>query len=470
MFWRQGIRPVTMIKQVGADAEALFTSLDGGKALRERILALIDEACGKAENHVVAVNIMTFSFTDPIIADALVTAARTPGLTIRLIADWTQRAADGHQQVGRLADLAVPGLRVRYKKDQPYIWDTDDERMRWSYRASRGMLHHKTLSVIVDGEPWRLLCGSANWTDTAAGSYENLLVLSDSTAGCRIVMSRVELEFEALWSDGTASLSAADAQAHYETIAESYRRDARAEPSMIDGLARGRADPLQLMSERHYDALGRAPEEYEIAFSARHPDESKASAGYSELNRNRLITLTGPTRKTKIVPLTITTLALDFIFRARPGETLLVAMYGLSTRVPEYGALLHMARRGVQLRILLDGRVSRRVAEALARVCESERLPIEVRHGFRTMHQKYVVNVDSADVLSGTANMSTDASDRHSEHRLAVPGHPSLARQFTADFETIWNRVTDPEKREGEREPQSRNPRDAPAQPNNEAT
>ncbi len=333
-----------------------------------------------------------------------------------------------------------------------------DARMRWSYRASRGMLHHKTLSVIVDGEPWRLVCGSANWTDTAAGSYENLLILSDSTAGCRNLMSRVQLEFEALWSDGTASLSAADAQAHYEAVADYYRRNAHSEPATIDGLPRGAAEPLQLMNPAHYSPVGwLSPARYEIAFSARRSHELTSRAGYSELNSNRLITLTGPTGKTKIVPLTITTLALDFVFRSRPGETLLVAMYGLSTRVPEYGALLEMARRGVRLRILLDGKVGRRTADALARVCESERLPIQVRYGFRTMHQKYVVNIDSADVLTGTANMSTDASARHSEHRLRMLGHHDLARQFTADFETIWSRVDHPElrspgKREGEPE------------------
>jgi phosphatidylserine/phosphatidylglycerophosphate/cardiolipin synthase-like enzyme len=59
------------------------------------------------------------------------------------------------------------------------------------------------------------------------------------------------------------------------------------------------------------------------------------------------------------------------------------------------------------------------------------------------MHQKYVVNVDTAVVLTGTANMSTDASTRHSEHRIRVSANPGLADQFIADFETIWTRVTD---------------------------
>jgi PLD-like domain len=53
------------------------------------------------------------------------------------------------------------------------------------------------------------------------------------------------------------------------------------------------------------------------------------------------------------------------------------------------------------------------------------------------MHEKYIVNVDTATVLAGTANMSTDAWGRHSEHRIKVSGNGRLAEQFATDFETI---------------------------------
>jgi hypothetical protein len=38
--------------------------------------------------------------------------------------------------------------------------------------------------------------------------------------------------------------------------------------------------------------------------------------------------------------------------------------------------------------------------------------------------------------------MSIDASMRHSEHRIRVLGNNSLADQFAADFQAIWNRVS----------------------------
>jgi hypothetical protein len=75
--------------------------------------------------------------------------------------------------------------------------------MRRSYQASRGMLHHKTLSVVVDGEPAQLLFQSSNWSAKAVDSYENLLIVDNSTGGCRELMSRMEDEFAALWSDDT---------------------------------------------------------------------------------------------------------------------------------------------------------------------------------------------------------------------------------------------------------------------------
>jgi phosphatidylserine/phosphatidylglycerophosphate/cardiolipin synthase-like enzyme len=436
--------------------EAFFSSVVGGDALRARVIGLIADASSKAGEHAVDVNVMTFAFTDSTIADALAVAAQHPRLSIRLIADWTQRADDGRQQVGRLAELGLPNLRVRYKKDQPYIWDASDGRMRWSYHASLGMLHHKTLSVVVDGEPSWLVCGSCNWSAKAADSYENLLVVTDSTAGCRELMSRMEDEFAALWSDGTASLAPDDAQAHYEAVAETYRQQAMAAPAPKNGVdsgpvASGPAGTPGALSLRHDTRSGSASNkggiepispDILISFSARRPHEEQSNAGYAESNRRRRITLCTPGGRAKRVPLTITTLALDVIYRARPGETLLIAMYGLSTRVPEYGALLNAARRGVCLRILLDRKVGKKAAESLSQVRQREQLPIQVKSGHRMMHEKYIVNVDTGTVLTGTANMSTDASGRHSEHRIRVLGNSALADQFATDFETIWSRVS----------------------------
>jgi phosphatidylserine/phosphatidylglycerophosphate/cardiolipin synthase-like enzyme len=434
--------------------EALFSSHLGGEGLRDRVLQLIAEASVLARSRPVDLHIMTFSFTDQKIADLLAASAvQHPSMTVRVLADWSQRIRARGQQVGHLEKLNLPNLQVRYKNDQPYTWDPAGGRLRWSYHASRGLLHHKTLCVLVDKCPWKLACGSFNWTANATKSYENLLVLSAQQTGSRELISRIELEFEAMWSDGRATLAPEEADFHYKAILGEFRHDATVLPRDIVGWPHGKGERLRTLNPSWYPSSESETDSFNsqespatiqkyVAFSARRPDETMAQRGYAELNRTQHFSLRKPSGRTKHVPLTITNLALDTIFRAASGDVLKIAMYGLSIRVPEYGAFLDAARRGVRLFVLLDGNVGAEVIGrfAIARLVED--LPIEVRAGRRMMHQKYVVNPNSCTVLTGTANMSTDSSTRHSEHCILVRGCPELAAQFNADFETMWGRLT----------------------------
>ncbi len=388
---------------------------------------------------------MTFSFTDEVISDAFVsTAVRNPGIVIRVLADWTQRAKDGRQQVGRLADAGLPNLQVRYKRDQPYIWDARSDRLRWSYHASRGMLHHKTLSVVVDGMPWCLACGSFNWSGGGRTGYENVVIVSGECKSCRDLMSRMDAEFRALWSDERESFSPEGAQAYYDFIKRSAgnavaNSDGRGmTPNPLSGLGQlmstsKSATPLE-SKEGAVTLDDSDVADVLIAFSARRYNEARGGNGYAEINRQRQILLRLPSGKRKRAPLTITSLALDLIYRARPGDTLRVAMYGLSRRVAEYEALIDATRRGVNVRLLLDRKVGRRTAESLLQVASRESLPITVKAGRRVMHEKYIVNKDGATVLTGTANMSTDASERHSEHRMLIFAKPHAGPLILGGF------------------------------------
>ncbi|MGD0720175.1 MAG: phospholipase D-like domain-containing protein [Roseiarcus sp.] len=435
--------------------EALFASLHGGETLRGRLLGLVAEASALAAANRVDLHVMTFAFTDEELAEALAqAAARRPTLTVRIIADWSQRTRARGQQVGRLTRLGLSNLDIRYKKDQPYVWDAAAGHMRWSYNVSRGLLHHKTLGVLANGRPWRLACGSFNWTASAARSYENLMIVTPERMGPRRLMARVELEFEALWSNGGDTLSAEEAGRHYQAIVDAYRRDPSIAPVAIQGVTGAGAAPLRILDPEEFPTgleseCMESPDEpprpgrprVEIAFSARGPEETKGRRGYADCNRAQRFLLRTASGKAKRVPLTITNLALDTIFGAAPGQTLKIAMYGLSARVAEYNALLDAARRGVRVLALLDRAVGSDVVARLAAVGRLENLTVEVRTAGRMMHQKYVVLPESSTVLTGTANMTTDASARHSEHRIRVSGDPALAAQFSADFDTIWNRL-----------------------------
>jgi len=432
--------------------EALFTSLDGGGAVRQRLLDLVHEASALAATRRVDLHVMTFAFTDDRVADALIQAAsERPSLNVRLLADWSQRIRARGQKVGRLAALETSNLRVRYSLDQPYVWDEAAGHMRWSYHASRGLLHHKTLGILVERRPWKLACGSFNWTATAMKSYENLLVLTADDPASRALMSRVELEFEALWSDGQSTLSPYEAHRHYHSILEAYDRDPSMPPERVHGLARGTGEVLEALEgecppvrgTHQFTTPAYAPTDSDvaIAFSARGFGEACRQAGCAVVNQRQRMMLSTPAGRLRCVPVTLTNLALDTIFRTKPGHTLRIAMYGLSPRVPEFGALLDAARRGVRMQILLNRFSARQAAMRLIELRNAHALPIEVRTAGRMMHHKYMVEPETGTLVTGTANMSTDASRRHWEHRIRMRARPELAERYCSDFDEIWSRV-----------------------------
>ena len=422
--------------------EALFSSIDGGDELRERVVSVLREAAAAARRaQRVDVHVMTFSFTDETIARALAELAGTcPNVVVRIIADWNQGSSGDGRRLRQLEGASPGNMVVRYKHDQPYEWDSVRRRLRWSYHASRGLLHHKTLGVFVEGTPSALVCGSFNWTQKAAASYENLLILRDGDPTSVALMRAVEDEFEAMWSDGRATLSPEEAHAHYEAVLDEYRRNPGLAPGAVIGLARGADSPLALAAAGAGSFPAGGVRRLQLALAT----PGRAEAGYAPQNRARRLELRKPGGATEQVPLTLTNVALDVIARAQRGDRLLVAMYGISPRVPEYGALLDAARRGVRLQVLLDGHVGRSVLYRFAGAAHRERLPLRLRAAARMMHQKYIVHPETATVLTGTANLSTDASARHTEHRIVLRDHPELSARFQEDFDAIWSRTESP--------------------------
>jgi len=427
--------------------EALFSSLVGGTALHGRILRVLDDALAAGQARRIDIHIMTFSFTDAAIASALREAAAShPNVTIRIIADWRQGAPAAGHRVGDLERAGLPNLAVRYTHDQPYRWDVRRARLRWSYASSRGLLHHKTLSVLMDGEPWQLTCGSFNWTAKARDGYENLLIVDAKSREERELMRAVEREFEAMWCDGRITLSGEEARAHYLKILGEFRDNPTMSPMAVTGIAAGRDVVLGVLrgtdeSEATSSHAASSAGTLHIAFSSRGSVNAGHMRGYSAHNANRRFALHKSSGKVKDVPLTLSTLALDVIARARAGETLKVAMYALSARVPEYGALLDAARRGVDVQLLLDSAVGVAIHQQLTAVAEREHLPIDARFANRTMHQKYIVHPELVTVLTGTANLSTDSSLRHSEQRLLIRDDAALVNSFVNDFEAMWARA-----------------------------
>lgn len=113
-----------------------------------------------------SLDVCVFTITDDRISDALLDAHER-GVRVRVLSD-DEKAWDPGSDIGRLRKAGVP---VR----------TDD---------TPAHMHHKF--AVVDGGT--LLSGSYNWTRSATGNHENLLVTSDAS-----VVAAYARHFEALW-------------------------------------------------------------------------------------------------------------------------------------------------------------------------------------------------------------------------------------------------------------------------------
>ncbi len=178
-----------------------------------------------------------------------------------------------------------------------------------------------------------------------------------------------------------------------------------------------------------------------VAFSARLPGEAQGDGGYARVNEERRIPVKQPDGSVVLESLTIGAGAVDMIRRARPGETLKLATYGLCPSTPEFAALIEAARSGVKLRVILNRKYNEHVAEQLRTLAAAEGLDIEVKTSGRTMHQKYLVYPEGDDAFNGSANLSSSAARKHSEDRFFIKNNRAIARAFEADFDRLWARL-----------------------------
>ena len=418
--------------------QALFSSRDGGHELQAAVIDLFALARDLAAmpGFRVEVQVMAFAFTDAAISESLILAARAcPNLTVRLIADWSQSARGAASVLRNLDELRLPNLFVKFKLDVPYRRDPATGYLSYSYGASLGMLHHKTLLIRVDDRPVAMALGSFNWSARGRTAYENLLVVGDALQDAA-VLADFEAEFQGLWSDHRLTATSGRCASIMTRIKAEAKagRDPRSPALLVDilGVAGEVATPRGPRREVDGPVL--------TAFSGALPGGSPQAGHAASLDR-RAIDLLRPAGTRRPAPLTLNALALEAIRSVPSGATLKVAMYALSPRVPEYADLLAAARRGVRLEVLLDATIGGPMGRALTALAKAEGLPLAVCLSRRRMHQKYLCCPQTGMVLTGTANMTEDATLRHSDHRILFRSDAALCAEFCADFDLIWARL-----------------------------
>lgn len=199
--------------------DTVFTSQ--GQALenfRGKILGNMKDTIAKANGRRVDINMMVFAFTDDTMAQEILRMAReNPNANFRLLTDWSQMSSSGNRQASLIARAAfaegLDNVSVKFKKDNPYVWDADRGGPAFSHRNTKGLNHHKGFVSLIDGRPQKMVFGSFNWSIGAMKrNYENLMSLDRKDPDHRGIMSSYQKEFEAFWNRDDVALTYAEAR------------------------------------------------------------------------------------------------------------------------------------------------------------------------------------------------------------------------------------------------------------------
>jgi phosphatidylserine/phosphatidylglycerophosphate/cardiolipin synthase-like enzyme len=114
------------------------------------------------------------------------------------------------------------------------------------------------------------------------------------------------------------------------------------------------------------------------------------------------------------------------------------------TSEPIAAALIEAHHRGVEIRLVVDGKESARGSNAIGRVAQSG---IEVRADwhYATMHDKFIV-VDGRAVEEGSFNYTSAAEKRNAEN-VVVLQNRKVAEQYVQEWQKLWEESTRVEPR-----------------------
>lgn len=173
----------------------------------------------------------------------------------------------------------------------------------------------------------------------------------------------------------------------------------------------------------------------EAFFNSKAWGDTKGDTGYGPAG-DRQSPVAGADGAVKPSDASVTVAATDLFNRAKPPDTIDVAMYGMSPSAPEVKSLMDAAKRGVPVRVILNDDFTATSVAAL-KALATQGYPVEVRiQKAKTMHEKF--GVVGNDVFSGSANFSESSSSKHSENRITIKNHEETADAFRARFDEIW--------------------------------
>lgn len=200
--------------------KSYFTSTT--KDLAPTVIEAMRDTVKAANGKPVELHAMIFAFTEKkIAAEMLQLVKDNPNVELRLIADFAQLTTAGDRQPALIHQKAKQlgisdRVSVKFKKDNPYVWDAKLKRPVYSHAMSKGLNHHKGMVTLIDGKPHKLVTGSYNWSVGASESnYESLFVIDAKNPANRKLMADYQAEFAAFFNhpdtlgvDGTKAYKA----------------------------------------------------------------------------------------------------------------------------------------------------------------------------------------------------------------------------------------------------------------------
>ncbi|MBI5545338.1 MAG: helix-hairpin-helix domain-containing protein [Deltaproteobacteria bacterium] len=175
----------------------------------------------------------------------------------------------------------------------------------------------------------------------------------------------------------------------------------------------------------------------EAFFNSRPFGAEQGGTGYGS-GGSRTVAAMGADGTVGQVGASVTVAATDLFTRAQAGEKICVAMYGISATSPEFKSMVAAARRGVDVKVVVNDDYTEAAVNAVKDV-KSQGVTIDIRvQSAKTMHEKFGVVGD--DVFFGSANFSESSSTKHSEDRFAIRNDAETSQAFQARFDALWQK------------------------------
>ena len=120
---------------------------------------------------------------------------------------------------------------------------------------------------------------------------------------------------------------------------------------------------------------------------------------------------------------------------AEAHQSIHVAAYTFTSR-PIADALIKAANRGVDVRLVLDMRQSRRCGN-LAHYLASHGILMRKNGEYSVMHDKFMV-IDGKTLELGSFNYTKSAEERNAENVLVLREAPKIAREYAEEWDVLW--------------------------------